>query len=59
MTLPRLRSVAVGDLLGDVLDHGPAIDVGVGVEETLLNTLLDDFPDGGLGQGPEIHLTCL
>ena len=59
MTLPWLRPVTVGNLLRDVLDHGPAVDVGVGVEETLLDALLDDFPDGGLGQRPEVHLPCL
>ena len=59
MTLPWLRPVAVGNLLRDVLDHGPAVDVGVGVEEALLDALLDDLPDGGLGQRPEVHLPCL
>jgi hypothetical protein len=44
--------------LGNVLDHGPAVDIRVGVEETLLDALLDDFPDGGLGQRPKIHLPC-
>ena len=58
-TFPWLRSVAIGDLIGDVLDHGPAVDVGVGVEEALLDALLDDLPDGGLGQRPEVHLPCL
>ena len=59
VTLPRLGSVTVGDLFGNVLDHGSAINVGIGVEETLLDALLDDFPDGDLGQGSEIHFTCL
>ena len=54
-----LWSVAVGNLLGDVLDHRPAFDVGISVKEALLDALLDDFPDSGLGQGSEIHLTCL
>ena len=58
-TLPWLRSVAVGNVLRDVLDHRPAVDVGVGVEEALLDALLDDLPDGGLGQRPEVHLPCL
>ena len=53
-----LWSVAVGNLSGDVLDHGPAVDVGVGVEEVLFDAFLDDFPDCGLGQRPEIHLPC-
>ena len=57
MALPRLRPVAVGDLLRNVLDHGSAIDVWVGVEETLLDALLNDFSDGGLGQGSEIQTT--
>ena len=58
-TLMGLRSVAVGNLLGDVLDHGPAVNVGVGVEEALFDALLDDLPYGGLGQRPEVHLPCL
>ena len=53
-----MRSVAVGNVLRDVVYHGPAVDVGVGVEEALLDAFLDDFPDGGLGQRPEIHLPC-
>jgi hypothetical protein len=53
-----LRSVAIGDLLGDVINHRPAVDVWVGVEEAFLDTLLDDLPDGGLRQRPEIHLPC-
>ena len=40
---------AVGDLLGDVVEHGPAVDVQAGVEEALRHALLDDLPDGGLG----------
>ena len=53
-----LRSVAIGDLLGDVINHRPAVDVWVGVEEAFLDTFLDDLPYGGLGQRPEIHLPC-
>ena len=47
--LPRLGPEAVRDLLGDVVKHGPAVDVQAGVEEALRHALLDDFPDGGLG----------
>jgi len=53
-----LWSVAVGNLSGDVLDHRPAVNVWVGVEEAFLDTFLDDLPYGGLGQRPEIHLPC-
>ena len=45
-------------MLGDVLDHGPAVDAGVGVEEALFDAFLNNFPDGGLGQRPEVHLPC-
>ena len=57
-TLLGLRSVAVGNLLGDILDHWLAVDVWVGVEEALFDAFLDDFSDNGLGQRPEVHLPC-
>ena len=50
---------AVGDLLRDVVKHGPAVYVQAGVEEALCHALLDDLPDGGLGQGPEVDFTRL
>ena len=53
-----LWSVAVGNLSGDVLDHRPAVNVWVGVEEAFLDTFLDDLSNGGLGQRPEVHLPC-
>ena len=46
--LPRLGSEAVVNLFGNVVDHGPAINVGGRVEETLVHALFDDFTDGGL-----------
>ena len=47
--LPRLGPEAVGDLLGDVVDHWPTVNERGRVEEALVHTLSDDFPDGGLG----------
>ena len=55
--LPRLGPEAVGHLLWDLVDHGPAVDEQVGVEEAILHALLDDLPDGGLGQGLEVDLS--
>ena len=46
--LPRLGPEAVGDLMGDVVDHWSAVNEGGGVEEALVHALSDDFPDGGL-----------
>ena len=46
--LPRLGPVAVGDLLGHVVDHGSAVDEGGGVEEALVHALSDDIPNCGL-----------
>ena len=46
--LPRLGPEAVGDLLGDLVDHGSAVDEGGRVKQALVHALLDDFPDGGL-----------
>ena len=46
--LPWLGSEAVGNLLGYVVDHGPAVNEGGGVEEALVHALSDDFPDGVL-----------
>jgi len=51
-----LRSVAVGNLLGNVVDHWPAVNVWVGVKEAFLYTFLDDLSYGCLGQRPEVHL---
>ena len=53
-TLPRLGSEAVSDLLRDVVEHGPAVNVQAGVEEALRHALLDDLPDGGLRQGLQV-----
>ena len=57
--LPRLGPEAVGDLLGDVVDHGSAVDEGGRVEQALIHALSDDFPDGGLRQGPDVDLAHL
>ena len=57
VALPRLGPEAVGNLLRNVLDQGPAVDVQVGVEEALLHALLDDLPDRGLGQGLEVDFS--
>ena len=57
--LPRLGPEAVGDLLGDVVDHWPAVNERSRVEEALVHTFSDDFPDGGLRQGPEVDLSHL
>ena len=50
---------AVGDLLRDVVDHGPAVDEGGGIEQALVHALSDDFPDCGLRQGPDVDLSHL
>jgi len=57
--LPRLGPEAVSDLLGDVVDHWPAVNEGGRVEEALVHTFSDDFPDGGLRQGPDVDLSHL
>ena len=57
VALPRLGPEAVGHILGDVVDHRPAVDIQVGVKEALRDALLDDLPDGGLWQGLEVDFT--
>ena len=57
--LPRLGPEAVGDLLRDVVNHGSAVDEGGRVEQAFVHALSDDFPDGGLGQGPEVDVSHL
>ena len=54
VALPRLGPEAVGNLLGNVLDQGPTVDVQVGVEVALRDALLNDLPDRGLRQGLEV-----
>ena len=46
--LPRLGPEAVGDLLGYVVDHWSAVNEGGRVEEALVHTFSDDFPNCGL-----------
>ena len=55
----RLGPEAVGDLLGDEVDHGSAVDEGGGVEQALVHALSDDFPNCGLRQGPEVDFPHL
>ena len=47
--LTWLGSEAAGNLLGDVVNHGSAVDEGGRVEQALIHAFSDDFPDGGLG----------
>ena len=54
---PGLRSKAASNLLGDIVDQGPAVNIGIGIKEALLHALLDDLPDCGLRQRPKIDLS--
>ena len=54
--LPRLGPEAVGNLLGDVVNHGSAVDEGGGVEGAILQALLDHLSNGGLWEGPVVDL---
>ena len=46
--LSRLGPEAVGDLLGYLVDHWSAVNERGRVEEALVHTFSNNFPDGGL-----------
>ena len=54
VALLLLRSMVLYSLLGDIADQGSGVDEGGGIKDTLLKALLNDLPDGCLGQTPGV-----